>query len=207
MTEFNCRRSTVLDSLDELLRSLKVVYIRKSSRFYIGSNSSCIVMEVQNSSKNDPAKFLFTVNLGLWNAAIAANFGGPTSCKNIGALECHWSLRVGQLCETKEGVWWALTDNLPERNAILDEVWTHASGILNLFLPLQSDAALLDFLLKEKAAFLDPLNQWAYVLALSISLSDNNGREQAMTKFDEISRTRTIPIAHKILIKSALTLK
>jgi hypothetical protein len=115
-------------------------------RFYLPSAESCLVLEMQSASKAEAGNFTFAVNIGLWNAAVASTFGGPTSCSSIGAMECHWSLRAGQLGEKKRGLWFTLGDSMLEKNAILENLWTETFSILNLLLPLRNDAALLHYL-------------------------------------------------------------
>jgi hypothetical protein len=71
-----------------------------------------------------------------------------------------------------------------------------------LFVPLKDDVEFLAYLRTTQPPFLDPMNRWAFALALADTVGDHDALMQAVKELEGIAQSRTLPIKHKLLLQS-----
>lgn len=173
----------------------------KTARFYLSGADSCIVVELQKSSKSTAHAAVIAVNIGIWSSTLAARCGGPSSAKGISAMDCHWWVRAGQLDEDMQGRWWTVSDR-DDAEAVARDIWQSLSPAVALFTSLTNEAELLAYLLATQGPFLDPMNRWAFALALAGGLGNREAERRAAVELQSIGQSRTLPIGHKMLLQS-----
>lgn len=176
---------------------------RRAGRFYLYSDSvSAIIAELQKSSKTTPARLVVTANAGLWNRMLAEQVGGPSDPVGLGAMDCLWWIRAGQLSGGEER-WWNL-ERPDDVIALGSDIWSSFfSPAITMLSTLRDDAGLLDYLCSNSPPFLDPMNRWAFALALASSLGRSDAVKLAKTELQNIGLSRRLPVHLQLLLRSA----
>lgn len=187
--------------LDAHLAPLGFVLNRKSARFYLSDRTRSVVAELQRSSKSTASAAVIAANVGIWNSTLAAKVGGPASAEDIGAMDCHWWLRAGQLDDIGQGRWWTLSVQA-DVAIVAAEIWSSLSPAVALLMPLRGDAEFLEYLLTTQGPFLDPMNRWAFALALAGAVGNRDAQMHAADELKRVGQSRTLPIGHKMLLQS-----
>jgi len=188
--------------LDRYLAPIGFVLNRKSDRFYLRDQASCVVVELQKSSKSTASAPVIAANAGIWNATLARTIGGPASGQGINAMDCHWWLRAGQIDDIGQGRWWTLGVTDDPQDVAASEIWPSLSAPVALLVPLRDDASFLQYLLSAQGPFLDPMNRWAFALALANATGNRDAQARATDELKRIAESRTLPIQHKMLLQS-----
>lgn len=189
--------------LDADLAPLGFHLNRKAARFYLSGEAGTVVAELQRSSKSTADVLVLTANVGIWSATLAAKLGGPTEVDGIGAMDCLWWIRAGQLTGGQER-WWTVgvADDI---GAVAADIWSSfLLSAVDLFTPLRVDSKFLQYLRSNQPPFLDPMNRWAFVLALASGIGDPDAAKLAASELAKIGQTRTLPIGHKLLLRSTV---
>jgi hypothetical protein len=187
--------------LDDHLTPMGFVRNRKTVRFCLADSASCIVVELQKSAKSNAETAIVAANVGLWNSTLSKRIGGPSQSDGLGAMDCQWWLRAGQI-EDGQGRWWtagAATDI----TALVGDMWSLLAPIVSLFMSLRSDADFLRYLLTIQGPFLDPMNRWAFAFALACAAGDGDAQNTARKALEEVGKTRTLPVGYRMLLQAA----
>lgn len=199
------RRNPMKDLASRMHASLAPLGFRfqcKKSRFYLIRQAGAVIAELQRSSKSTADVLVVTANVGLWNATVAEKLGGPIEPNHISAMDCPWWIRAGQLSTDREH-WWTVgnTDNVAAVSADIETCFLLPA--VDLLSPLTVDSKLLEYLRSSQPPFLDPMNRWAFVLALAPGVDDADARVAA-SELEKIGQSRTLPIGHRILLRSTV---
>lgn len=173
---------------------------RKTTRFHSSDSASCVVVELQKSTKSNAETAIVAANVGLWNSALSKRIGGPSESDGLSAMDCQWWLRAGQI-EDGQGRWWTVCA-ATDITALVGDMWSLLAPIVALFMSLRSDADFLRYLIKTQGPFLDPMNRWAFAFALACAAGDEDAQNTARKALEDVGKTRTLPVGYRMLLQA-----
>lgn len=94
---------------------------KSGSTFYQSTNSNSLVINFQKSKTSNPSEIRFTINFGVFSAAIFRALRGKDFVGKPEVEICHWRSRVGDFLQPKQDFWWIINAS-SSSNLITEEV-------------------------------------------------------------------------------------